>query len=386
MIQFNEVFMRTTLLLRVKRENVVDEQLRSHYDAVRHIVLSAFPSADVVFINPAFGNAMLDAGDDNGFMTQLRQMAYGSNRASALPVRRGPFSGCCSPREVAAWRSLYTKSPPQRPLREDAADPCWTPHAVVYVGGFESPDLHRVAAPKLFAEIPLLISDRERHITAGGRTFEGAPYKIPKFATKTLHKETLLQGKGCAVHEPDLLELAVPHAVGQTERRTRTLLSFAGLEATVEALHRIEEPAKRGALRPAFGYSAAALRCALPAAVVKAARLLRQWNSLWAPVPLSAAFWLSAVGHYVGSDAASRSVNSGTTGEENIDLLTKELALSTASLVNEKPESCCVNYFLPVEELNQERGVKELLSIGPRLPVGRMHEVFVNSFMESGTD
>ncbi|EKG03498.1 hypothetical protein TCSYLVIO_005458 [Trypanosoma cruzi] len=390
-----------------------------HAEALRLLVTAIFPSASIVFSIPK-GSQMCAGGAvvEGALFEKLHQkllraepssdVAEGycdlkrrpsedlpvSPHGGCLQARNGPLSTPCSPDVADVWRTLYLKWPPQpvagRPLwRYDSEEsslpgmPCWTPHAVAYIGGFEAPDLRQVVAPQLFAQVPPFSSDTEVDRTFGGRTFDYRRQKVPKFASRVLDREFLLREKGCAIHEPELLEMALPVTFpsnsslkeNSTEtRRVRTFISFAGSEPNLRALQVAVDPMHRRGLRPAFGYSIAALKFALPPPLVNATRLLRQWNESWSPTPLSTAFWLSAVGHAVERRLPMDKTAAFTLHENACSLAeaSKSIAFLTASLVSSSPQECWNNFFLPVERFEAERGVRELMDTINLLPVGQL--------------
>ncbi|KEG09691.1 hypothetical protein DQ04_04801030 [Trypanosoma grayi] len=371
-----------------------------HMEALRLLVAAVFPSASVLFCASPPSSSCGPAGRpgevEDTLMARLgarQPSSHAANeRRGCLLARRGPFRECCSPSEVEAWAQLYRSWPPQsvdgrqlwRCDEEEASAslepllPCWTPHAVVYVGGFEAPDLRRVVAPQLFAQVPPLARDAEGDRLVGGATFDYGRRKVPKFASKLLNAELLMQEKGCALHEPDLLELALPVASpsGAVARRVRTFLAVANSETSMSALRLAVDPAQRTALRSAFGYSLAALKCALPPPVVGATRLLRRWNASWSAVPVSAAFWLSAVGHAVAQMPPPTATGPTAIlfggGASSSDEAAAALAVAAASLVNSCTETCCKNYFMPLESFEAERGMRELVGAVGRLPVPQL--------------
>ncbi|RHW68058.1 hypothetical protein DPX39_110019400 [Trypanosoma brucei equiperdum] len=358
----------------------------SHSEAIRQLIMSTFPTATISFITTGSNgahsanvtdttasvtNAGTCAEEDEKLMEQLRMKDQESKQSvgcsESLGARRGPFTDCCSPQGIAEWQRLHQLFPAEAFV--NAPQPCWTPHAVVYIGGFEAPDLRRTVAPRLFEKVPAFVTDSEREQTVGGRTAAGGRQKNPKYATKTLHTGLLMSEKGCALHEPDLLQLALPHVGPSAMIRTRTYLSFAGAEPNVTALNGAVDPMQRVALRPAFGYSAAALRNTLPFVVVGASLLLRRWNARWSSTTLSSAFWLSAVGHAVESGRMSEAGLLVQKGGVDANSVMRVLAMEASSIAKNCPEDCCVNYFLPSETFELERGFAELMNVGPRLPI-----------------
>ncbi|KAH9593075.1 hypothetical protein LSM04_009203 [Trypanosoma melophagium] len=412
-----------------------------HMEAVQLLVSAAFPTAfvsfsDLSFLPPTVAvsssavSAAVGTTREEALLTQLGKRlnhhnpqqqeafstSFSSNNKSDGDIishaRRGPFTECCSPTAVEAWRRLYRRWPPQlvngRQLwRYDENElmapssssslsmqrlPCWTPHAVVYIGGFEAPDLRRVVAPQLFNQVPPFSSDLAVDRTVGGDTFNYEKQKIPKYAARVLDKDLLLHEKGCVFHEPDLLEIAIPVSTTPMSnskkknyckknnnlsitRRVRTFLSFASCQTNISVLQLASDPVQRVALRPAFGFSLVALKYALPPPVVGATRILRQWNASWSATPLSTTFWLSAVGHAVEQCELGETADNV---DKDCPVLVKDamvLAVAAASLVNKSPESTYSNYFLPIERLEGERGVKELMDVAGRLPVSELREM-----------
>ncbi|RNF05706.1 uncharacterized protein Tco025E_07740 [Trypanosoma conorhini] len=392
-----------------------------HAEALRLLVTAVFPSASIAFATAhssqtPVGGAMTEDALFARLHNRLRQFEPAPHVAKGhydeqklllngfpvpahsayLQARHGPASAPCSPALAEVWRRLYRRWPPQliagRQLwRCDSEGdsspgmPCWTPHAVVYVGGFEAPDLRQVVAPQVFAQVPPFSRDTEVDQTVGGETFDYQRQRVPKFAARVVDSAFLLREKGCAIHDPDLLEIALPvtftcrrtptRVTRSATRRVRTFISFAGAEPNLRALQLAVDPMQRRALRPAFGYSMAALKFALPPPLVGATRLLRAWNASWSSTPLSAAFWLSAVGHAVErrlpGDAALRHLLLDAT-DCGLAEASKSLACLTASLVDSSPQECWSNFFLPVEQFEAERGVRELMDTVHLLPVAQL--------------
>ncbi|RNF06776.1 hypothetical protein TraAM80_03697 [Trypanosoma rangeli] len=392
-----------------------------HAEALQLLVGTVFPSASIAFaaanqLQMPVGRAMTDDALFAQLHEKLRQAETSSHLAKEyyneqkllvnkfpvslhsayLQARNGPTSTSCSSELADVWSRLYRRWPPQlvagRQLwRYDSEDsslprmPCWTPHAVVYVGGFEAPDLRRVVAPQVFAQVPPFSSDTKVRQTVGGKTFNYQRQKVPKFASRVLDGAFLLREKGCAIHDPDLLEIALPvdFTCGRASatscpsktRRVRTFISFAGDEPNLRALQVEVDPLQRRALRPAFGYSMAALKFALPPPLISATRLLREWNASWSSTPLSAAFWFSAVGHAVERRLPNDAARMRLLFDANdcgLVEASKSLAFLTASLVSSSPQECWSNFFLPVERLEAERGVRELMDTVNLLPVAQL--------------
>ncbi|KAG8341440.1 hypothetical protein TRVL_07729 [Trypanosoma vivax] len=414
---------------RVKPDNAAVTAL--HYDTLRQLVMEAFPVASIYYIIPPGTAGQQNGTFVNGTTDTVMQRLRGRLNSGAkelthahaplshsecsptkldngMKARRGPFRDCCSSSGVERWRALYRSFPPKlfggravwREEHEDAASPvlpCWSPHAVVYIDGFEAPDLRRVVAPRLFKLIPPFKADDEWNRTVGGATVDHSRINVPKFAAKTLNADFLLREKGCMLHEPDMLELSMPVFLGPERtgrawhgrpmhRRIATFVSFASCEPNAVALNRLEDPGRRIALRTAFGFSLAALKYSLPPPVVGATRLLRQWNAKWSETPLSVAFWLSAVGHAVncgiGTNAFHSKSNGAPLDKGEVDhnrqdeaRFLGDLAASAASLVDARCADCKWNYFLPPENFEQERGVNQLLNSAQSLPLEQLRDV-----------
>ncbi|CBZ28166.1 conserved hypothetical protein [Leishmania mexicana MHOM/GT/2001/U1103] len=307
-------------------------------DALVNLVQSCYPSATVLFTSVANNVATSGSSDVRISSTfDAWQAKLHTRRAlrQGLTVDAPGFQRILARRhilparsvEAAAsswWALLYavdaTNSPPVALPRQPSqslppshiAHPILCcPDAIVYIGGVEAQDVTQVVAPTLVEAVTRVEAPRST-VGAASATHR-AERQAPSYCRRIVDWSTIWAEKRCALRGADLLELslAVPGDLGHchADARERMLVSIANPDVTLADLQRQPHAGRRGPLRTSFGFSLPCVQAALPAAVIRAVRVLRRWQQdVVHCIPSTSVFWVSSIGHLLETsvgDAAS---------------------------------------------------------------------------------
>ncbi|CAG9576671.1 conserved hypothetical protein [Leishmania major strain Friedlin] len=307
-------------------------------DALVDLVQSCYPSATVLFTSVANNVAAADNSELRiSSSLDAWQAKLHTRRAwrQGLSVDTPGFQRILARRhivparsaEAAAsswWALLYAADATNRPRVALPRQPSQSlppshiahpilccPDAIVYIGGVEVRDVTQVVAPTLVDAVTRVEAP---HSTVGAASAtHRAERQAPSYCRRRVDWPTVWADKRCAMRGADLLELslAVPSDLGHrhADVRERVLVSIANPDVTLADLQRQPHAGRRGPLRTSFGFSLPCVQAALPAAVIRAVRVLRRWQRDVAHcIPSTSAFWVSSIGHLLETsvgDAAS---------------------------------------------------------------------------------
>ncbi|CBZ35215.1 hypothetical protein, conserved [Leishmania donovani] len=307
-------------------------------DALVDLVQGCYPSATVLFTSVASSAATADNSEvriSSSFDAWQAKLHTRRAWRQGLTVETPGFQRILARRHIVPatwaeagasswWALLYaadaTNSPPvalpQQPSKSlppsDIAHPILCcPDAIVYIGGVEVRDVTQVVAPMLVNAVTRVEAPRST-VGAASATHR-AERQAPSYCRRSVDWPTIWADKRCAMRGADLLELslAVPSGVDHrhADARERMLVSIANPDVTLADLQRQRHAERRGPLRTSFGFSLPCIQAALPAAVIRAVRVLRRWQQdVVHCIPSTSAFWVSSIGHLLETsvgDAAS---------------------------------------------------------------------------------
>lgn len=376
------------------------------HDAVLSLQASSFPTASVLFAEENRATSLvtrrLEPADAVGEVLLGQNLQSPHRDSSSLRLYALTTNPLTSTGTPSLWRQLHERySPRPNPTvpggyprcSEVAGAPLLTPHAVVYIGGFEQPDLRLVVLPTFLEHVPRLV-DVPVNTVARRSTGSGTPglsrgRRGPMYERQKFFLTQALADKGCTIHGSDLLELSLTIPVSEAApQRHRTFITVANPASTLSQLRREVNSNRRSALRTAFGYSEEILQQALPPPMVAAALVLRAWQSFSTHGrEISTAWWTSFLAHLVDHHTEfllsamdqeavkllSSDPSMGTPDEEENSekkvhrtaVVAEALASSALrALTTEGPwlEDCLHNYFLPVETFDCCEETQRLLA------------------------